>query len=218
MLFWLTCVELMPDSWCCPSSFVVYVHYLQGIILKRYRIRYRIQSPVILLINKLIFPMFTWNALMYMYNNHTCQQCNVYANKGPHLLCRIVLLTSASASALASHQLQREPLLSFFWEACFLFPSALAFDFILLSRSSCESVFHRNGFFPNVVKSTRGILTKRVRKLHRQVTHDLIIVYLQLTYFCIHCAVGLCIATKVAIRYVSRYVGHDTIRITIRSM
>ena len=59
----------------------------------------------------------------------------------------------------------------------------------LLSRSSCESVFHLNGFFPYFVQSTRGILVKCVRKLHRQVAHDLIIVHLQLTYFRKYCVV-----------------------------
>ena len=59
-----------------------------------------------------------------------------------------------------------------FWEACFVFPRELSPDFcydldLLLSRSSRESVFHRNGFFLNFVKSTRGILITRVRKLHR---------------------------------------------------
>ena len=42
------------------------------------------------------------------------------------------------------------------------------------------------GFFSYFVKSTRGVLIKCVRKLHRQVAHDLIIVDLQLTYFCIY--------------------------------
>ena len=76
----------------------------------------------------------------------------------------------------------------------FFVPQGIGFRFLLwpwplLSRSSRESVFHQNGFFPNFVKSTRGILIKRVRKLHRQVAHDLIIVDLQLTYFCIYCVV-----------------------------
>ena len=69
---------------------------------------------------------------------------------------------------------------------CFLF---LLWPWPLLSRSSRESAFQRNGFFPNFVKSTRGILIKHVRKLHRQVAHDLIMVDLQLTYFCIYCIV-----------------------------
>ena len=80
----------------------------------------------------------------------------------------------------------------FFGNACFLFPKALASSFCydpLLSRSSGESVFHQNGIFPDFVKNTRGILIKRARKLHRQVAHDLIIVDLQLTYFCIYCVV-----------------------------
>ena len=81
----------------------------------------------------------------------------------------------------------------------FFVPQGIGFRFLLwpwplLSRSSRESVFHQNGFFPNSVKSTRGILIKRVRKLHRQVAHDLIIVDLQLTYFCIYC-----VALKLAI-------------------
>ena len=59
----------------------------------------------------------------------------------------------------------------------------------LLSRSSYESVFLRNGFSPYFVQSTRGILVKRVRKLHRQVAHDLIVVHLLLTYFCKYCVV-----------------------------
>ena len=76
----------------------------------------------------------------------------------------------------------------------FFVPQGIGFWFLLwpwplLSRSSRESVFHQNGFFPNFVKSTRGILIKRVRKLHREVAHDLIIVDLQLTYFCIYCVV-----------------------------
>ena len=99
-----------------------------------------------------------------------------------------------SASASASHQLLRHPLLKFFLGGMFLFPRIMSSWFLLwpwplLSRSNRESVFHQNGFFPNFVKSTRGILIKHVRKLHRQVAYDLIIVDLQLTYFCIYCVV-----------------------------
>ena len=76
----------------------------------------------------------------------------------------------------------------------FISPWGIVFWFLiwswpLPSRSSCESIFHWNGFFPYFVKSTRGILVKRVRKLHRQVTHELIIVHLQLTYFHKYCVV-----------------------------
>ena len=88
------------------------------------------------------------------------------------------LLMSASASASASHQLLREPLLKYFLGGMFFVPQGIGFCFL----TSCESVFHQNGFFPNFVKSTSGILIKRVR----QVAHDLIIVDLQLTYFCIY--------------------------------
>ena len=42
---------------------------------------------------------------------------------------------------------------------------------------------------PNFVKSTRGILIKRVRKLHRQMACEMIIVDLQLTCFCLYCVV-----------------------------
>ena len=101
---------------------------------------------------------------------------------------------SASASASASHQLLREPPLKFFLGGMFFVPQGIGFLILLwpwplLSRSSRGSVFHRNGFFPNFVKSTRGILIKCVRELHRHVAHDLIIVDLQLTYFCIYCVV-----------------------------
>ena len=73
----------------------------------------------------------------------------------------------------------------------FFVPQGIGFWFLLwpwplLSRSSRESIFHRNGFFPNFVKRTRGILITHVRKLHRQVAHDLIMVDLQLTYFYIY--------------------------------
>ena len=103
---------------------------------------------------------------------------------GPNLvLCR-------PPSTSASQKLPREPLLKFFLGGMFFVPQGIGFDFcydleLFLLRSSCESVFHQNGFFPNFVKSTREILIKHVRKLHRQVVHDLIIVDLQLTYFCI---------------------------------
>ena len=65
--------------------------------------------------------------------------------------------------------------------ACLLLPGALSFDFCydldLCSQGQAVRVFfHPNGFFPNFVKSTSRILIKRVRKLHRQVAHDLIIV------------------------------------------
>ena len=52
---------------------------------------------------------------------------------------------SASASASSSHQLLREPLLKFFWEACILIPRALAFDFCydldLCSQGQAMSAF-----------------------------------------------------------------------------
>ena len=54
----------------------------------------------------------------------------------------------------------------------------------LISRSSCEIIFHWNALSPNLFKSKREILIKHVRKLHKQVAHDLI-VDLQLAYFCI---------------------------------
>ena len=63
----------------------------------------------------------------------------------------------------------------------------LLWPWSLLSRSSCENLFHPNGFFPNFVKSTRGILVKHVRKLHRLVAHDILIIALRLTYFCMYC-------------------------------
>ena len=83
---------------------------------------------------------------------------------------------------------------NFFLGGMFIAPRGIVFWFLpwpwpLLSRSSRESVFHLNGFFPYFVQSTRGILVKRVRKLHRQVAHDLIIVHLQLTYFRKYCVV-----------------------------
>ena len=49
-----------------------------------------------------------------------------------------------------------------------------------------KAFFHCNVFFPNFVKSIQGILIKHVRKLHRQVAHDLVIVGFKLTYFCIY--------------------------------
>ena len=55
------------------------------------------------------------------------------------------------------------------------------------SRSSSESKFHRNAFFHYSVKHMRGILVKRVMKLPLTVAHDLIIVDLGLTYFCVYC-------------------------------
>ena len=81
-----------------------------------------------------------------------------------------------------------------FLGSMFYVPQGIGFCFLLrpcplLSRSKRDLVFHRNGFFRNLVKSTRGILIKRARKLHRQVAHDLIIVDLQLTNFCINCVV-----------------------------
>ena len=49
--------------------------------------------------------------------------------------------------------------------------------------------FSSEWVFPYFVQSARGILVKRVRKLYRQVAHDLIIVHLQLTYFHKYCIV-----------------------------
>ena len=54
---------------------------------------------------------------------------------------------------------------------------ALSFDFWYdLDLCSQGQAGHRNWFFPNFVNCSRGILTKHVRKLRRQVAHDLIIV------------------------------------------
>ena len=71
----------------------------------------------------------------------------------------------------------------FFWEACFLFPWVLAFDFyydldLCSQGQGVRAVFIGMGF-PNFDKSTRGILIEHLRKLHRQVAHDLSIVDLQ---------------------------------------
>ena len=74
----------------------------------------------------------------------------------------------------------------------FLFPRTLAFDFCY-DRDFCSQGQAVRAFFirmgsPNFVKSTRGNLIKRVRKLHRQVAHDLIIVDLQLLLLLILCS------------------------------
>ena len=61
---------------------------------------------------------------------------------------------------------------------CNLGHCLLNFAMTLTFAVKVMSVFHRNGCFPNFV---RGILIKRVRKLHRQVIHDLTIVDVQLT-------------------------------------
>ena len=63
----------------------------------------------------------------------------------------IVLLMSASASVPASHQLLREPLLKFFGEACFSYPTALAFDFcydldLCFQGQAVRAFFIRMGF------------------------------------------------------------------------
>ena len=81
-----------------------------------------------------------------------------------------------------------------FLEACFLFPRALAFDFcynldLCSEGHTVRAFFIGMGFSLIIVKSTRGILIKHVRKFHRQVAHDLIIVDLQLTYFHIYSVV-----------------------------
>ena len=84
-------------------------------------------------------------------------------------------------SASASHQYLREPLLKFFWEV-FLFPRALAFDFCydldLCSQGQAVRAFFIGMGFPIFVKRTRGILIKCVRKLNRQVAHDLLLLIL----------------------------------------
>ena len=118
--------------------------------------------------------------------------------KWPNTRPSIVLLMSASvpatSSASAKYQLLWEPLLKFFWEACFVFPRALASDFCydldLCSQGQAVRAFFFGMGFPNFVKITRGILIKHARKLHRQVAQDLIIVDLQLTYFRIYCVVS----------------------------
>ena len=51
----------------------------------------------------------------------------------------------------ASHKLLRESLLKFFWEACFLFPRALACDFcydlyLCCQGQSVRAFFHGMGF------------------------------------------------------------------------
>ena len=102
-------------------------------------------------------------------------------------------ILQVSVLASASHQLLREPLLKYFLEARFLFPRALAFDFCydldLYSQGQAMRAFFIGMGFPLFYQSKRVILVKCVRKLHSQVAHDLIIVDLQLTYFCIYCVV-----------------------------
>ena len=67
------------------------------------------------------------------------------------------------------------PCSNFFWGGMLLFPRALAFDFCydldLCTQGQAVRGFFIKMGFPNFVKSTRGISTKRVRKLHRQVAH-----------------------------------------------
>ena len=66
-----------------------------------------------------------------------------------------------------------------------LLPEAFSFyfcyDLDLCSQSQTLSAF---SVFCNVVKSTRRILVKPVRKLHRLVAHDLLIITLWLSYIC----------------------------------
>ena len=69
----------------------------------------------------------------------------------------------------------------FFREACFLFPRALAFDFCydldLCSQGRAVRAFFIGMDFSLILSKVQGgILIKCVRKLHRQVAHDLIIV------------------------------------------
>ena len=89
----------------------------------------------------------------------------------------------ASGSVSASHQILREPCLNFSWEACFLFPMALAFDFCydfdLCSQGQVVRAFFIRMGFPKFCQKYKGAL---VRKLHKLVAHDLIIVDLQLMY------------------------------------
>ena len=56
---------------------------------------------------------------------------------------------------------------------CFLGHWLLIFcyDLDLCSQRQAVRCFLWNGFFPNIVKSTRVILIKCVRNLHRQVAH-----------------------------------------------
>ena len=66
------------------------------------------------------------------------------------------------------------------WMSCLFFPAALSFDFCydldLYSQGQAMRAFFLGMGFPNFVKSTRGILIKCVRKLDRQVAHELIII------------------------------------------
>ena len=71
---------------------------------------------------------------------------------GRHIVLQMSASASASssASASASHQLLREPLLKFFWQACF-FPRALAFDFcydldLCSQGQAVRAFFIRMGF------------------------------------------------------------------------
>ena len=72
---------------------------------------------------------------------------------------------------------QGNPCSNFFLEACFLFPRALAFDFYydldLCSQGQAVRAFFIGMGF-SLIFFKRGILIKRVRKLYRQVAHDLI--------------------------------------------
>ena len=110
------------------------------------------------------------------------------------LLCRprrvgsSYCLTDVRVSVRITSITKGTPAQNFFGRHVFCFLGLLIFA-MTLTFASCESVFHRKLFFSYSVKSTRGILIKRVRKLHGQVAHDLIIVDLQLTYFCIKCVV-----------------------------
>ena len=91
----------------------------------------------------------------------------------------IVLLLLASALAL--HQLLRDPLFKLLGVACFLFPRSLSFDFcydldILGSRTSFERVFVVMSFSLFCIKCMRGFSIKHGRKLPRHLAHDTIIV------------------------------------------
>ena len=75
----------------------------------------------------------------------------------------------------------RANLCSFFWwTACLFLPRALSFGFCydldLCSQGQALRAFFIGMGSPNFVKCTRGILIKLVRKVYRQVAHDLIIV------------------------------------------
>ena len=121
---------------------------------------------------------------MYCHLKATLNMSTPLRGGGRHIVLLMSALASLSAFSSVSCQLLREPLLNFFWEACFLFPWALAFDFcydldLCSQGQAVESVFIGMGF---------SLILSKVQGGFRSNLSENFIDKWHMT-FCIHCVV-----------------------------